>query len=86
LLAGTPRTPLDKRHSASGSIALVLNDIAMEWQKKQKEYEIKKARAKALKLRLTCTICGATPKMLLNCLAAAQGGIEGREDQREGLG
>ena len=37
------------------------------WQQKQKEYEIKKARAKALKLRLTCTICGANPKTLLNC-------------------
>jgi hypothetical protein len=35
------------------------------WRKKQKEYEIKKARAKALKLRLTCTICGEKAK--LNC-------------------
>ena len=40
---------------------------AMEWQKKQKEFEQVKARAKALKLRLTCTICGKQPKMLLNC-------------------
>ena len=39
----------------------------MDWQKKQKEYEIKKARAKALGLRLTCTICGAKPRTLLNC-------------------
>ena len=39
----------------------------MEWQVKQREYEAKKARAKALKLRLTCTICGANPKILLNC-------------------
>ena len=38
-----------------------------EWRKKQKEYEIKKARAKALELRLTCTICGKKPKTLLNC-------------------
>ena len=37
----------------------------MEWQKKQREYEVKKARAKALKLRLTCTICGEKAK--LNC-------------------
>ena len=36
-----------------------------EWRQKQKEYEIKKARAKALKLRLTCTICGEKAK--LNC-------------------
>ena len=36
-----------------------------EWRRKQKEYEIKKARAKALKLRLTCTICGEKAK--LNC-------------------
>jgi hypothetical protein len=57
-----------------------------EWEKKQREFEQVKARAKALRLRLTCTICGAKPKTLLNCLAAAQGGIEGREDQREGLG
>ena len=35
------------------------------WRKKQKEYEQKKARAKALKLRLSCTICGS--KALLNC-------------------
>ena len=28
-----------------------------EYVEKQKEYEAKKARAKALKLRLTCTIC-----------------------------
>ena len=27
----------------------------------------KKARAKALQLRLTCTICGAKPRTLLNC-------------------
>ncbi|KAH8080321.1 hypothetical protein JL720_9013 [Aureococcus anophagefferens] len=32
---------------------------------KKKEYEVKKARAKALKLRLTCTICGEKAK--LNC-------------------
>ena len=37
----------------------------MEWQIKQREYEVKKARAKALKLRLTCTICGEKAK--LNC-------------------
>ena len=37
----------------------------MEWEKKQKEYEIKKARAKALKLRISCTICGESAK--LNC-------------------
>ena len=36
-----------------------------EWRKKQKEYEIKKARAKALKLRLTCSICSKKAK--LNC-------------------
>ena len=38
-----------------------------EYVEKQKEYEAKKARAKALQLRLTCTICGVKPKMLLNC-------------------
>ena len=32
---------------------------------KKKEYEVKKARAKAFKLRLTCTICGEKAK--LNC-------------------
>ena len=37
------------------------------YEKKQREYEAKKARAKALALRLTCTICGAKPKTLLNC-------------------
>ena len=40
---------------------------APDWRKKQLEYEERKARAKALKLRLTCTICGARPKTLLNC-------------------
>ena len=35
------------------------------WQEKQEEYAQKKARAKALKLRLTCTICGEKAK--LNC-------------------
>jgi len=35
------------------------------WRKKQQEYEIKKARAKALKLRMSCTICGEKAK--LNC-------------------
>jgi len=35
--------------------------------KKKLEYEEKKARAKALQLRLTCTICGAKPRILLNC-------------------
>ena len=34
---------------------------------KKLEYEERKARAKALRLRLTCTICGARPKTLLNC-------------------
>jgi len=38
-----------------------------EYVEKQREYEAKKARAKALKLRLTCTICGANPRTLLNC-------------------
>ena len=37
----------------------------MEWQVKQREYEQKKARAKALKLRLTCSICSEKAK--LNC-------------------
>ena len=36
-----------------------------DWQKKQREYEVKKARAKALKLRLTCSICSEKAK--LNC-------------------
>ena len=36
-----------------------------EYVEKQKEYEAKKARAKALKLRMTCTICGEKAK--LNC-------------------
>ena len=35
------------------------------WKIKQREYEVKKARVKALKLRTTCTICGAAAK--LNC-------------------
>ena len=34
---------------------------------KKKEYEDVKARAKALELRITCTICGVKPKTLLNC-------------------
>jgi TPR repeat protein len=38
-----------------------------EYVEKQREYEEKKARAKALQLRLTCTICGAKPKTLLCC-------------------
>ena len=38
-----------------------------EYVEKKKEYEARKARAKALALRLTCTICGAKPKTLLNC-------------------
>jgi TPR repeat protein len=38
-----------------------------EYVEKQREYEEKKARAKALQLRLTCTICGVKPKTLLNC-------------------
>jgi len=41
------------------------DDQEPEWRKKQKEYEIKKARAKALKLRLTCSICSEKAK--LNC-------------------
>ncbi|KAH8063680.1 hypothetical protein JL722_2864 [Aureococcus anophagefferens] len=40
---------------------------AATWQEKQREYERKKARAKEFRLRLTCTICGAKPKTLLNC-------------------
>jgi hypothetical protein len=35
---------------------------------KKLEYEAKKARLKELRMRLTCTICGAKPKTLLNCL------------------
>ena len=35
------------------------------WQEKQEEYAQKKARAKAFKLRITCTICGEKAK--LNC-------------------
>ncbi|EGB11638.1 hypothetical protein AURANDRAFT_36347 [Aureococcus anophagefferens] len=38
-----------------------------EYVEKQREYEEKKARAKALQLRLTCTICGAKPRTLLKC-------------------
>ena len=38
-----------------------------DWEKKQREFEQVKARAKELRLRLTCTICGARPKTLLNC-------------------
>jgi TPR repeat protein len=38
-----------------------------ELLKKKLEYEQRKARAKALRMRLTCTICGARPKKLLNC-------------------
>ena len=40
-------------------------DTLKDWQIKQNEYEIKKARAKALKLRLSCSICGEKAK--LNC-------------------
>ncbi|KAK7242659.1 hypothetical protein SO694_0001627 [Aureococcus anophagefferens] len=36
-----------------------------EWMVKKREFEKVKARAKALKLRLTCTICGEKAK--LNC-------------------
>merc|ERR1712091_123749 len=36
-----------------------------DWEKKRREYEAKKARAKALRMRLTCTICGEKAK--LNC-------------------
>ena len=36
-----------------------------EWKKKQREFEQVKARAKALKLRTTCTIC--EDKAKLNC-------------------
>ncbi|KAK7241134.1 hypothetical protein SO694_0005206 [Aureococcus anophagefferens] len=36
-----------------------------EWRRKQEEYAQQKARAKALKLRITCTICGDKAK--LNC-------------------
>ncbi|KAH8053458.1 hypothetical protein JL720_14664 [Aureococcus anophagefferens] len=36
---------------------------------KKLEYEAKKARLKELRMRLTCTICGAKPKTLLNCPA-----------------
>ena len=35
------------------------------WKTKQREFEQVKARAKALRLRLTCTICGEKAK--LNC-------------------
>ena len=38
-----------------------------DWQKKQREYEVKKARAKAFKLRLTCTICGEKSKLPCPC-------------------
>jgi TPR repeat protein len=36
-----------------------------DWEKKQREFEQVKARAKELRLRLTCTICGEKAK--LNC-------------------
>ncbi|KAH8076540.1 hypothetical protein JL721_548 [Aureococcus anophagefferens] len=42
-------------------------DGVMDWQIKQREFEAQKARVKELRLRLTCTICGAKPKTLLNC-------------------
>ena len=38
-----------------------------EWKKKQREFEQVKARAKALKLRTTCTICGAKSKLPCPC-------------------
>ena len=38
-----------------------------DWEKKQREYEVKKARAKAFKLRLTCTICGEKSKLPCPC-------------------
>ena len=41
--------------------------MKVEYVEKLKEYEARKARTKALQLRLTCTICGAKPRTLLNC-------------------
>ena len=38
-----------------------------DWEKKQREYEVKKARAKAFRLRLTCTICGEKSKLPCPC-------------------
>ena len=38
-----------------------------EWKKKQREFEQVKARAKALKLRTTCSICSATAKLPCPC-------------------
>ena len=44
-----------------------LNQPLMDWQVKQREFEQVKARAKALKLRTTCTICGAKSKLPCPC-------------------
>ena len=68
------------------------NEALMDWQIKQREFEVKKARAKALQLRLTCTICGTKPKTLLNCpcgttqCAAGVGVTRERVDARERVG
>ncbi|KAH8050446.1 hypothetical protein JL722_11417 [Aureococcus anophagefferens] len=51
---------------------------------KKKEYEVKKARAKALKLRLTCTICGEKAK--LNCPCGTTQCAPGACDARERVG
>ena len=59
--------PLARRPTRGKLFATPARTMKPEYVEKQKEYEAKKARAKALKLRLTCTICGTNPKTLLNC-------------------
>ena len=62
--------------------------MAPTWQEKQEEYAQKKARAKALKLRLTCTICGEKAKLNCPCgttqCAPGADTRTGRRDARTG--
>ena len=50
---------------APGAVVVDHKEELKDWQKKQREFEQVKARAKELRLRLTCTICGEKAK--LNC-------------------
>jgi hypothetical protein len=59
------------------------NEVLRDWQIKQREFEVKKARAKALQLRLTCTICGTKPKTLLNCPCGTTQRVAGVGSTRE---
>jgi len=67
LRADTPPSVVISRRLTRPINPTAIAHMEPTWQEKQREYEAKKARAKALRLRLTCTICGARPKTLLNC-------------------